>query len=229
MDIPISVLVPLYNGIETLAECLESVKAQVYTNWTATIGVNGHGPDGGAVFQTAQSIVAGLGDARFRVINLPDVKGAPDAINAMVAASSTEWIAHIDADDKWDPYKLLYQIEVVRAHPDLGVVGTFAQYFGDWDGAPDQPAEFIDPAVFHTKNPMIHSSILIRKPYAHYTNEFYGIYDYDCWVRNILAGVKFYNVPFRLTHHRLCSTISVFNSSKRQQPELVRMKYFGHA
>jgi glycosyltransferase involved in cell wall biosynthesis len=224
----ISVLIPLYNGIETLEECVKSVKDQVYTHWTATVGVNGHGPDGGAVFQTAKKIVESLQDSRFRVINIPDVKGAPTAINHMVASATTDWIAHIDADDKWDPYKLLYQVEVVKKHPNVGVVGTFAQYFGEYDGAPDQPAEFVDISVFHTKNPMIHSSILIRKEYAHYTDEFYGIYDYDCWVRNVLKGVQFYNVPFRLTHHRLCASISVFNSSKKQQPELVRLKYFGH-
>ena len=46
---PVTVLVPLYNGIEFLEECLTSVKGQFFTDWTCIIGVNGHGDDGGDV------------------------------------------------------------------------------------------------------------------------------------------------------------------------------------
>jgi glycosyltransferase involved in cell wall biosynthesis len=229
MATPLSIVVPLYNGIETLQEALESVKNQVYKDWVCYIGVNGHGQTGGTVYEKAEEIVRNLGDPRFKLHNLPDVKGAPDAVNALVAMCKTDWIAHIDADDKWDPYKLLYQVEIVKQYGDrVGVIGTWAQYFGDWNGQPQQPAGFIDPSVFHTMNPMIHSSILIKKELDHYTNEFFGIYDYDCWVKHSLAAVQFYNIPFRLTYHRLCSTISVFNSSGKQKPEDVRMRYFGH-
>jgi glycosyltransferase involved in cell wall biosynthesis len=53
----------------------------------------------------AISIVEALEDARFKLVNLPDVKGAPEAINALVAMATTPWIAHLDADDKWHPMK----------------------------------------------------------------------------------------------------------------------------
>ena len=226
--IPLSIVVPLYNGIETLQEALESVKGQLYKEWTCYIGVNGHGPNGGEVYTKADEIVRNLGDPRFHLYNLPDAKGVSEATNALVAMCQTDWIAHIDADDKWDPYKLLYQIEIVKKHGDrVGVIGTLAQYFGDWNGAPQLPTEFIDPAVFRTMNPIINSSILIKKELDHYTNDFLT-QDYECWVKLSLAGVQFYNIPYRLTYHRL-SSISVFNSSGKQKPEDVRMRYFGHA
>jgi glycosyltransferase involved in cell wall biosynthesis len=224
----ISIIVPLYNGIETLEEALLSVKTQLYSQWTCYIGVNGHGPDGGDVYVKAQQIVSNLDDSRFHVVNLPDARGVSDTINALVSMCQTDWIAHIDADDKWDPYKLLYQMEIVKQYGDrVGVIGTWAQYFGDWNGKPQLPGGFLDPAVFRSMNPIIHSSILIRKELNHHTNEFYGAHDYELWIKLSLSGVQFYNIPMCLTYHRLCSSISVFNSSGKQKPEDVRRKYYG--
>ena len=223
----ITVLVPLYNGIEYLEECLTSVHSQIYKDWTCIIGVNGHGPDGGSVMTRAISIVESLEDPRFRVINLPHVKGAPDAINALVAMSTTEWVAHLDADDKWHPMKLHCQISTIR-DVDADIIGTFTLYFGDWkEGGPYTEGGYISEELFHKMNPMAHSSILIRRELAQYTNEFVGTYDYDCWLRNLVAGKKFYNVPLQLLYHRIHDG-SVFNASGKQKPELVRQKYLGH-
>jgi glycosyltransferase involved in cell wall biosynthesis len=222
----ITVLVPLYNGIEFLEECLTSVRAQIFQDWTCIIGVNGHGPGGGPVMTQAISIVEELQDSRFKVVNLPEVKGAPEAINALVAMATTPWVAHLDADDKWHPMKLHCQMKSLE-EASADIVGTFCRYFGDWDSGPNIQSGYVLEDVFHRMNPMIHSSILIRKELAHYTNEFVT-YDYDCWIRNLQAKKVFFNVPLELTFHRVYKS-SHFNASGTQRPELVRMKYFGHA
>jgi glycosyltransferase involved in cell wall biosynthesis len=226
----ISIVVPLYNGIDTLREALDSLVAQIHSDWTCFIGVNGHGEDGGDVYKQARQMLDDLADDRFQLVNLPHVYGVAEATNALVDMCRTDWIAHIDADDKWDPYKLLWQAEIVKLYGDrVGVIGTWAQYFGDWDGRPQLPAGILDPAVFRTMNPVINSSVLIRKELDHCTNEFFGAHDYDCWIRLSEAGIRFYNIPMCLTYHRLCSSTSAFNSSGKQKPEDVRRKYFGHA
>jgi glycosyltransferase involved in cell wall biosynthesis len=198
----------------------------VYKNWTCIIGVNGHGADGGSVFVEAKAIVAALQDERFSLINLPDVKGAPQAINALVQKTTTPWVAHLDADDKWHPMKLHCQIKSLDG-ADADIVGTFCRYFGDWRGGPNIPPGYVSEDVFHHMNPMIHSSILIRKELASYTDEFYGVYDYDCWIRNLLAKKVFYNVPLEVTYHRVYNQ-SAYNASGKQRPDMVRQKYFGH-
>ena len=45
----ISILIPLYNGVEFLEGCLQSVVQQTYQDWEVRIGVNGWGSDGGDV------------------------------------------------------------------------------------------------------------------------------------------------------------------------------------
>ena len=222
----ITVLVPLYNGIEFLDECLRSVRAQIFQDWICILGVNGHGPGGGPVMTQAISIVGALEDNRFKVVNLPDVNGAPEAINALVAMAPTPWVAHLDADDKWHPMKLHCQLKSLE-EASADIVGTFCSYFGDWSGGPNIPSGYVLEDNFHRMNPMVHSSILIRKELAHYTNEFVT-YDYDCWVRNLKAKSVFFNVPLELTFHRVHGG-SHFNASGAQRPELVREKYFGHA
>lgn len=225
---PLTVLVPLYNGIEYLEECLSSIRAQIYTDWTCVVGVNGHGEDGGAVYVRAKEIVDSLCDSRFSLINIPHVKGAPQAINWMVERAPTEWIAHLDADDKWHPMKLHCQVKALETNNyELDILGTWCEYFGDATGGPAIPPLAIERGIFETMNPMIHSSILIRKELAVYTDEFFGIYDYDCWCRNLLKGSRFYNVPLRLTYHRVYNA-SAYNASGKQNPEAVRLKYFNH-
>jgi glycosyltransferase involved in cell wall biosynthesis len=222
----ITVVIPLYNGVEFLEECLTSVRAQIFQDWTCIVGVNGHGPGGGPVMTQAISITGELQDDRFKVVNLPNVRGAPAAINALVAMAKTEWIAHLDADDKWHPMKLHCQVKSLEGAA-ADIVGTFCTYFGDWTGGPSIQSGYVLEDAFHRMNPMIHSSILIRKELAHYTDEFVT-YDYDCWVRNLLAKKVFFNVPLELTFHRVYSA-SHFNASGAQKPEQVRMKYFGHS
>jgi len=219
------VLVPLYNGIEFLEECLHSVKDQIYPSWTCIVGVNGHGETGGAVFLKAQRIAASLSDPRFSVVNLPDIRGAPAAINRLVSMAKSAWVAHLDADDKWVPMKLHCQMKNIEGHPELDVVGTFCEYFGEWKGGPAIPGGFVPLDFFAKGNPMVHSSIVIRKELALYTDEFVT-YDYDCWMRLMISGRVFFNVPLALTLHRVYQN-SHFNASGEQKPELVRAKYLG--
>ena len=38
----ITILIPIYNGIEYLEESIESVKKQTFKDWELIIGINGH-------------------------------------------------------------------------------------------------------------------------------------------------------------------------------------------
>ena len=222
----ITVLVPLYNGIEFLEECLVSVRAQIFTEWTCIVGVNGHGPGGGPIMTRAISIVGSLEDPRFKVVNLPHVKGVAEATNALLDMTTTEWVALLDSDDKWHPMKLHCQVSSLRETP-ADIIGTLTTYFGDFTGSPQTANGYVPEELFHTMNPIANSSVLLRKEIAYLTNEFVT-QDYDCWIRNLLAGKKFYNVPLQLLYHRIHPTSNFNSPGGGQRPDLVRQKYFGH-
>jgi glycosyltransferase involved in cell wall biosynthesis len=221
----VSVLIRLYNGIEFLHESLASVCQQSYDDWDLLIGVNGHGPDGNDVHLQANKIVEqNAYSSQIRVINYPNVKGGAEVMNALVADAKADWVAFLDVDDMWLETKLLKQIHIRDLYPHLDVIGTYCRYFGQMNGSPQIPVGEITVDDFKSCNPMINSSILMRKELTNFTDRFY-LDDYDLWCRLVLEGRRFYNLDEVLTLHRIHGA-SAYNASKKQNPEALRAHYF---
>ena len=88
----ISILIPMYNGIEFLEECLASIIQQTYPHWIAYVGINGHGSDGGEVALRAKEIAER--DPRIHVlIQGPIIKGKVASLNQLMETISTDWVA----------------------------------------------------------------------------------------------------------------------------------------
>lgn len=220
----ISVLIRLYNGIDFLSESLDSVLSQTYKDFEVIIGVNGHG-ETSDVYSRALDIVTSKADPRITVKNYPSVKGGAEALNALVADAKAEWVAILDVDDTWHREKLEYQVFIRdKVTPQYDVIGTFCKYFGSFNGFPNIPYGHVDPEIFKITNPMIHSSVLMRKSIVHYT-DFCGLDDYDLWCRLVKEGKRFYTIVGVLTFHRIHDS-SFYNSSKNQDPEALRKHHF---
>lgn len=210
----ISVLIPIYNGIEFLDECLQSVVAQTFTDWEVLIGVNGHGVMGGDVAVVANRWSEQ--DSRIRVyVQGPPLKGKVESLNHLLVLAKADWIAVLDCDDKWTPTKLQQQVEALQGGAkDADVIGTHCQIFGDRTTSPELPCGYIDPVVLENYDPIINSSSVTRRKWCHWEynaiNE-YAIEDYYLWMRICLEGGRLYNVPEKLTWHRVYAT-SAFNS-----------------
>lgn len=211
----IAILIPLFNGIEFLEECLQSVLQQTYQEWEVWIGVNGHGNDGGDVAKVAQKWVDM--DPRIHVLIQDDtIIGKVESLNHLMKDLPDEftWIALLDCDDKWTSDKLEKQIRAMEG-PAMGadVIGTHCQIFGDRTSSPYLPSGFISPDVLEQYNPVINSSSLIRREWCNweYTPLCMAMEDYSLWMKICLAGGRLYNLPEKLTWHRVYST-SAFNS-----------------
>lgn len=205
----VSVIIPLYNGVEYLEECVRSVIAQTFTDWEILIGINGHGDDGGEVALIAYRI-ASL-DSRINVVvQPPPLKGKVESSHDLVRKSHSKWICMLDCDDKWEPTKLEKQIEAsntVATH--AVVIGTFCNYFGELTGVVPIPAGLIHPSVLEMYNPIVNSSAMIQREYCMWKDE--ELEDYGLWMNIALQGKELYNVPECLTWHRIHKT-SAFNS-----------------
>jgi glycosyltransferase involved in cell wall biosynthesis len=205
----VSVIIPLYNGVEYLEECVRSVIAQTCTDWEILIGINGHGYDGGSVAPIARNIAAL--DSRIKVcIQPPPLKGKIESSLDLVAKSSANWICMLDCDDKWEPAKLERQIEASRTvAKNAAVIGSFCHYFGDLSGIVPVPAGFIHPSQLERGNPVVNSSAMIQRDYCIWKDE--ELEDYSLWMNISLQGKDLYNVPEFLTWHRIHKS-SAFNS-----------------
>ena len=76
----ISILTPVFNGVEFLEQCIRSVRSQTFPDWELWIGVNGHGEDGGMVAQLASQYAAS--DLRIHVVvQGPPLKGKVESFS----------------------------------------------------------------------------------------------------------------------------------------------------
>lgn len=216
----VSILMPIYNGIEFFHESFASIRRQTYTRWELYIGINGH-DDPAPVLQEIMNVTKG--DARVHVYT-QITKGKSDSLNDLMTHITTDWVALLDVDDMWAPTKLDEQVRILPTlRPGTVVVGTFCHYFGDIAGAPTIPAGYIDTKVLVNVNPIINSSSLIRREYCQWTSQYRGVEDYELWMKIAKAGKKFYNIGKDLVGHRIHRE-SAFNG-KQQDVETLREDY----
>jgi teichuronic acid biosynthesis glycosyltransferase TuaG len=219
----VSILTPIFNGVEFLEQCVRSVQAQTFTDWEMWIGVNGHGEYGGMVARFASQFASS--DSRIHVvIQGPPLKGKVESLNHLVSLTTTDWIAILDCDDIWEPRKLKRQVEMIDS--DADVIGTFCQYFGERDDKLTLEHGYIDPVILEHHNPIINSSSLIRRELCtwEYHETHFGIFeDFYLWMKICLSGGKLYNIPEFLVLHRIHKS-SAFNS-QGQSNHLLRQWY----
>lgn len=208
MNIGISVLMPLYNGIEFLEESMPSVIHQTHKKWEIIIGINGHKKNS-EIEQKAKHIVDKYNSQNIhdiRVIHY-DTKGKANTLNKMIEDIKYDYVALLDVDDVWFPNKLEKQIPFLSSYD---VVGTQCVYFGNMYGCPSIPFGDITSYDFFILNPVVNSSVIIHKKDAHWNDEF-AVDDYDMWFRLKYEGKKFYNISDVLCKHRVYPQ-SAFNS-----------------
>ena len=203
----ISILMPIFNGIEFLDESVNSILNQSFEDWELIIGINGHPPQSD-VYKVAKEYEILYGN-NIRVLDFPTIKGKATTLNAMVPYCKYDFVAILDVDDAWLPDKLMLQSTFLE---DYDVVGSRCVYFGDprMNGVfPSIPVGNISSLDFTKSNPVINSSAIIRKEFCYWNEN--GIEDYELWLRLRKQGRKFYNCDAVLVRHRIHST-SAFNS-----------------
>lgn len=113
----VSVVVPVYNGERFLIESLESALQQSYPE-LEIIAVNDGSTDG------TGRILNGYA-SKITVLEQPN-RGHGAALNAGVARSTGSYIAFLDADDIWDPYKIERQVDLLERFP--SAMGTYCDH-----------------------------------------------------------------------------------------------------
>lgn len=203
VNIGISILIPLYNGIEYLEEAIVSVINQTYKKWEIIIGINGHEPNS-LIEAKSLEIKHKYEEYDIRVIYY-NTKGKTETLNKMIDDIKYDYVALLDADDVWFETKLEKQIPYILSGYD--VIGTQCQYIGDMNIIPSIPVNDISNYNIFCGNPIINSSVIIKKCDAFWDDPSfvrgYGLEDYSMWFKFYYQKKKFYNVPEVLCYHRI--------------------------
>jgi GT2 family glycosyltransferase len=114
----VSAIVPTYNRAYCVTRAIDSVLAQTYGNVEVVV------IDDGSTDATADVIRERYGsDLRVRYFYQAN-GGVSAARNTGLRQARGEFIALIDSDDYWHPWKLQAQIAALRQFPDVGLVWT---------------------------------------------------------------------------------------------------------
>jgi len=123
-DIQITVLVAVYNGEKYLAEAINSILNQTYTNFEFLI-INDGSTD------NSESIILNYKakDSRIKYVSTEN-RGYYNALNLGLKEASNEWIALNDCDDISLQSRLERQIEIIKSNPKIKVLSSYGYYIG---------------------------------------------------------------------------------------------------
>lgn len=198
----VSVVLPVYNGEHYLAEAIESILAQTFTDFEFII------VDDGSTDGTAGILERYAGrDGRIHVLRNSVNCGFAPTLNRGIECARGEFIARQDADDVSVPGRLAPQVDFLRRHPDHVLVGSQIRVMQEADGATRQTSfplehEAILEALI-SGSCLGHGSVMFRRSARlPFTVESRPAEDYDMWIRMIWLG-KFANLPDCLYYYRL--------------------------
>ena len=109
----ISVVIPLYNKESQIVETLRSVLQQSFQDFEIVVVNDGSTDDSVTAAESVQ-------DERIRIIHQENA-GVSAARNRGIAEARYEFIAFLDADDRWKPDYLQTQFELVQKYPECSV------------------------------------------------------------------------------------------------------------
>jgi glycosyltransferase involved in cell wall biosynthesis len=112
----VTVIIPTHNYAEYLSEALESVLAQDYSPLQIIVIDDGSTDETSAVVE--RYIQRGVEYV------YQENSGPGPARNEGIRRARGSVVAFLDADDTWLPDKISLQIAHLRAHPELGLVGS---------------------------------------------------------------------------------------------------------
>jgi glycosyltransferase involved in cell wall biosynthesis len=127
----VSVVVPVYNRTSFVKACLTSLAQQSYKNLELIIVNDGSTDDSLRMIQDWKKNLKIPKNKKNRIliVNLPRNVGVAGAIHTGLFLAKGELIAMQDSDDLSHPERIQKQVQFLRQHPAISVVGTNYAYF----------------------------------------------------------------------------------------------------
>lgn len=203
----VSVVTSIYNGEKYIAETIESIIHQTFTDWEYIIIDN-------ASIDASAEIVESYAkrDSRIRFYRNQENIGISANMNQCFDLACGKYIARTDADDLSKSTRLEIQYQYMEDHPDIALVGCEMQYLdanqgrypsnNDFVGLTSKEVRFSLPFV----NFIPASSFFLRKEIIDINNIQHRSYQYSedyALLLDVLRKGNIYSLPEELISYRL--------------------------
>ena len=194
----ISVVTAVYNGERYLAEAIESILRQSFTEFEFIIIYDGSVDSSPSILHSYAAK-----DARVRLV-AHENRGLTPALNEGIALARGQFIARMDADDIALPERLQMQVAYLQTTPDCVIVGTKVMMM-DADGCSLGPlhvhathAEIDRILLLGRGTTLVHPSVMFRadtvRAIGGYREKFTSVQDLDLYLRLAEKG-RLANLP----------------------------------
>lgn len=204
----VDVIIPAFNAAKYLPFALESVASQTFTDWQILL------VDDGSTDNTAEVVAPFLDRFGTKITYIKQTNhGLPAARNAAIRASTSEFLALLDADDVWLPCRVAESVKAMEARPRAGLAYGLVELI-DTEGRPiytfkgnRKHAEGrIAPFIYMRKIELPCPSVTFRRSAVEevgmFDEEMRATEDRDLWLRIALKyEVAF--VPKVIAHYRI--------------------------
>jgi hypothetical protein len=201
----ISVCMPVYNAKRYIEEAIESILGQTFKDFEFLIIDDGSTDRSLAILKRYAAQ-----DARIRLWSRPNA-GYVVRLNEMLHQARGDLIARMDADDVALPERFARQVEFLRSHPEVDLVGGAQEHIsakGYHLFAYHEPLEHqeIQESALAGICPICHPSVMMRRnavlAVGGYREELMPAEDFDLWLRMGERGLLA-NLPEVLTRYRV--------------------------
>jgi glycosyltransferase involved in cell wall biosynthesis len=173
---------PVFNGEKYLREAIDSVLNQTFEDFELLI-INDGSKD------SSRAIIESYKDSRIRLTNQAN-QGLVPTLNRAIKSAKGEYIARHDCDDVSRPDRLSLQVDYLKNHPSVGLLGSGYNIVDEGGGFMERFVPFSDKISvrqdFLIRNPFGHGTVMFRKSLVGtvglYANVSYTE-DYEYWWR----------------------------------------------
>lgn len=143
-------------------------------------------------------------------VSLQDNQGLGKALNIGLGHCQYEYVARMDADDICTPDRFEKQIDFLKKHPEVGIVGgqikEFEKEIVDLSVSRKLPTTHEELLAFSKKrSPFNHPTVVYKKSVVQQAGNYQDDHlyeDYALWARIINQGTKVANLPDVVLHMR---------------------------
>lgn len=198
MSKKVSIIMGIYNCGNTLADAIDSILAQTYTNWELVLC------DDGSADNTLLIAMDYLKEYPYRIKLLQNHTnlGLNKTLNRCLEQATGEYIARMDGDDLSLPNRLEREAAFLDEHPEYAIVSCPMIYFdehGDWGTgasiAAPQSRDFVRGTPFcHAPSMVRAEAFRAVKGYSENPRTLRAE-DYYLWFCMYAAGYRGANLP----------------------------------
>ncbi|EPR74771.1 Glycosyltransferase [Winogradskyella psychrotolerans RS-3] len=225
----------VYNGELYLAEAIESILSQTYTDFEFIIYEDCSTDNSLSILQDYEKQ-----DKRITVIVNEKNKGLTANLIDGVNTAKGTYLARMDADDISLPKRLEKQVYFLENHKDVVLLGSSVIFF-DNNGnefVAYQPTEHNEIKIQLLLGfTLLHPSVMLRTKAFHdhklnYNPEFRYAQDHDLWARTVMVGLKTANIyepliKMREHANKISTTLKPKQQYYSNQTRLLQLNAYG--